>query len=1034
MPELHEILNIFADKEEGGKHPPMPAMSTIMDPPWVDLGRYHFYRTDHFIKGFDFANVDRWWRYGHNVPVATTYGGTPIYGTRWDYAGYKMQDQLWTGDDSPERKFLNGLNDLVGVAAMATGDLASTSYDQSTIWDVSVNAASLDDFLETYVGSKDSGLLQADHSIDVPESAMRGSAAAAFAARLYDLAMRMSDLSMQLHRFHNEVNNLRGPLLEKLSALVEARDKAFSGANNTIKATLDNWYNNVSAGSEVWNSERGQFAIMYHADPPTYGIVGDSITDHNVNQVLKKRWLDNYQPVITAANDLYTTMLSHYQQTSVDLVPIREPLGGLPPGYSSPTGPGDGDGTPDWLKDLLNNNPPPDVNGPGDGDGTPDWLKDLLNNNPPPDVNGPGDGDGDGTPDWLRNLLNNNPPPDVNGPGDGGGGGNGDGGPELNTTPFDLTGPGGDDLGGNNTPLNLSGLGTNDAPNGLDGNGSPLDLTGPGGGDGPGGAGTNIPLVSSDPGLNTNFDTGDGIGGTGGGVPPLGGLMPPVSGPGSTNGRNRGSGPGLNTNFPSVELDPATGLPLNPDTGEPYPLDPDTGLPYNPDTGLPINYDPDTGQVDLIDPITGQPIDTDSPVGSVELDPATGLPLNPDTGEPYPLDPDTGLPYNPDTGLPINYDPDTGQVTPINPITGQPVDTTAPPVLELDPATGLPLNPDTGEPYPLDPDTGLPYNPDTGLPINYDPDTGQVDLIDPITGQPVTYDPGTGEFTPIDPATREPLDLDGPGGDGSGYQPPDYSDLVTDDPGLGTNFGSDSDGPGINPITGEPYVVDPETGLPYPIDPETGEPITTGFDVSGPGPDPTSGIPRLESSDPYGLNFGGADDGSSGGGTGGAPRTVDRSALFNNPVPNGSQLQAGGGPGAQTGGENASAATSTDATAPSMPMMPPMMGGMGGGMGGGDSNRDRQRSTWLSEDERVWGTANDKHRSVLGRPVPGQNKKGTTRHEFIDAGADGSGVGTTSHDDGAARGRKRKPGGGNRRGRGQEQARGGEGGRDGRTD
>ncbi|WP_236572028.1 hypothetical protein [Nocardiopsis sp. FR4] len=905
MPELHEILNIFADKEEGGKHPPMPAMSTIMDPPWVDLGRYHFYRTDHFIKGFDFANVDRWWRYGHNVPVATTYGGTPIYGTRWDYAGYKMQDQLWTGDDSPERKFLNGLNDLVGVAAMATGDLASTSYDQSTIWDVSVNAASLDDFLETYVGSKDSGLLQAYHSIDVPESAMRGSAAAAFAARLYDLAMRMSDLSMQLHRFHNEVNNLRGPLLEKLSALVEARDKAFSGANNTIKATLDNWYNNVSAGSEVWNSERGQFAIMYHADPPTYGIVGDSITDHNVNQVLKKRWLDNYQPVITAANDLYTTMLSHYQQTSVDLVPIREPLGGLPPGYSSPTGPGDGDGTPDWLKDLLNNNPPPDVNGPGDGDGTPDWLKDLLNNNPPPDVNGPGDGDGDGTPDWLRNLLNNNPPPDVNGPGDGGGGGNGDGGPELNTTPFDLTGPGGDDLGGNNTPLNLSGLGTNDAPNGLDGNGSPLDLTGPGGGDGPGGAGTNIPLVSSDPGLNTNFDTGDGIGGTGGGVPPLGGLMPPVSGPGSTNGRNRGSGPGLNTNFPSVELDPATGLPLNPDTGEPYPLDPDTGLPYNPDTGLPINYDPDTGQVDL---------------------------------------------------------------------------------------------------------------------------------IDPITGQPVTYDPGTGEFTPIDPATREPLDLDGPGGDGSGYQPPDYSDLVTDDPGLGTNFGSDSDGPGINPITGEPYVVDPETGLPYPIDPETGEPITTGFDVSGPGPDPTSGIPRLESSDPYGLNFGGADDGSSGGGTGGAPRTVDRSALFNNPVPNGSQLQAGGGPGAQTGGENASAATSTDATAPSMPMMPPMMGGMGGGMGGGDSNRDRQRSTWLSEDERVWGTANDKHRSVLGRPVPGQNKKGTTRHEFIDAGADGSGVGTTSHDDGAARGRKRKPGGGNRRGRGQEQARGGEGGRDGRTD
>ncbi|MBV6699318.1 WXG100 family type VII secretion target [Kitasatospora aureofaciens] len=48
-----------------------------------------------------------------------------------------------------------------------------------------------------------------------------------------------------------------------------------------------------------------------------------------------------------------------------------------------------------------------------------------------------------------------------------------------------------------------------------------------------------------------------------------------------------------------------------------------------------------------------------------------------------------------------------------------------------------------------------------------------------------------------------------------------------------------------------------------------------------------------------------------------------------------------------------------------MPMMPPM-GGMGGGMGG-QGEKDRQRTTWLAEDEEVWGTETGAVNGVIGR-------------------------------------------------------------------
>lgn len=55
------------------------------------------------------------------------------------------------------------------------------------------------------------------------------------------------------------------------------------------------------------------------------------------------------------------------------------------------------------------------------------------------------------------------------------------------------------------------------------------------------------------------------------------------------------------------------------------------------------------------------------------------------------------------------------------------------------------------------------------------------------------------------------------------------------------------------------------------------------------------------------------------------------------------------------------------------PMMPPMggMGGMGGSGGRGEGDRDRERQTWLSEDDEVWGAHLVAGNGVIGRPDDG---------------------------------------------------------------
>ncbi|MFF1670719.1 hypothetical protein ACFVWN_13395 [Nocardiopsis flavescens] len=977
MPALHEILNIVADAGEEGNHPPMPSVDTIVGEGvnWVDHGRYHFAKDTKPFIGFEFDygghEMNRWWRMrkpgNQYVP---TYGGHSVaVPNGWDYSGYTMMEELWTGDESVEGKFRTALATLASVIPNSMTGAGSTSFHGKPVVDLVTHLSALSTVLDT----QSEKMRTAFNELDVPEGPMTGSAASAYAARLYDFALRLRDLRRQVDNNHEALKDIMEPIRLKAVELQSAVTTALRAPTSGMRRILDDWYFGVTTGSEQWNSARGQFQVRIHADPPVYGIIGDDVTDSNVNNELKNRWRKQFENVFDAATGLYNKMDELYTRAHTDLNVIQDPKGGLPLSmipdindtdnpYDDIFGDGDGPGGPEEITIDWGDGPPG-----GGGPDIPDWMEE-----PPPGYGGPEDYEG----------PPGEAPPDYQGPPDDGGG-YGEGGPGPEETGG---GPGPEAFMGPPPPLDLNGPG------------------GPGGGEGP----------------------------PGGVVPPPGGVMPPPplglngpGGPGSGNGRP-GNGAGSLPPPTGLPIDPETGLPLNPDTGRPFPVDPETGQPFDPDTGLPINFDPDTGRVTPIDPVTGEPVSPDGGT-RLEVDPETGLPINPETGQPFPVDPETGLPFNPDNGLPINFDPETGEVAPIDPVTGQPVSPDAGLPITYDPETGLPVpvDPVTGEPITdggtrldMDPETGLPINPETGQPFPVDPETGQP--FNPDNGLPIDYDPVTGLPAPIDPVTGQPL-------------PPDSFTPPPIDPGLDTNFPGGSDVP-INPVTGEPAEVDPITGQPYPVDPDTGEAIKGGFD---PPPGNTNyPPPRFESGGPNGLNYGGYGGGSDGAGGGGRDSS-DRTEMFAAPTgAGGTQVQAGGGGEGGGAGGPGGAAGQQGMGGAGAPMMPPMMppGGMGGAGGGGGAGGDRNRTTWLSEDEKVWGTDKNQQRATLGRPVPGQQKKGAQRHEFIDAGADGSRTGTASHDDEGTLGRKRKPGIGNRRGRGQEQSGGGDGGRDGSSD
>ncbi|GAB2922096.1 hypothetical protein GCM10027280_06650 [Micromonospora polyrhachis] len=79
-----------------------------------------------------------------------------------------------------------------------------------------------------------------------------------------------------------------------------------------------------------------------------------------------------------------------------------------------------------------------------------------------------------------------------------------------------------------------------------------------------------------------------------------------------------------------------------------------------------------------------------------------------------------------------------------------------------------------------------------------------------------------------------------------------------------------------------------------------------------------------------------------------------------------------GGAGAATGATGTGTTQTTgDNSLGGMPYMPGMLGGAPGMYGGGGhrsgQDRDRQRTTWLKEDEKVWGTDPDCAPAVVGR-------------------------------------------------------------------
>ncbi|MGI5118747.1 hypothetical protein ACQEU5_04270 [Marinactinospora thermotolerans] len=1087
MPELHETMNIFADSKEDGAHPPMPAMSEVTKEPWLTHGYYHFgkvwnwhkfenmnlwfswnetvgYYTTTDYSGYWFEpnlyaadSIENKFRQRlidlRNVMVVGTSVSSQNYSTQthWDIASLiaKADDFFVTQRDGIFEQFKK--IDVPDSPMQGDGAAAFAAH----LYKLGTYLESLTQQLDAFhnaVNDVRPGILSAIRTlaqqIDNWNANYKG---------IYDL----------VYDWYNTANaNIRfNEPRDQMEVLVnpDTNDWGIVGDAPTdarVNALLhDRWRKQldgvVDAAVELhekmgthYDSIAGRVPRILPIagnQPPGYtppggeggpGGPGGPGGDNPWND--PPDWLNEY--LNTPPPKLEFGPPPDYQ---VPPPPGPGPGSGMPPpgggNFQPPpmqsfSGPGAGSSMPpppgsDYQPPPIESSgpgagssmppppgsdyqpPPIESSGPGAGSSMPPpgsfggpGNSSVLP--PPPDYSGPGAGSSMPPPGSFGGPGNSSvlpPPPDYSGPGAGSGITPPPGDGTIVPPPLYSGGPGG---GSGMTPPPSTQRGSNRTPFPVDPDtGLPIDPD----------TGQPFP-VDPDTGLPYDPDTGlpvaiDPDTGQPTPIDPMTGQPITSSGPGS------GGFPG---GFPT---DPGTGLPLNPDTGQPFPVDPDTGLPYNPDTGLPIALDPDTGQPYPIDPITGGPVDPDTglpiqfdpetgdPVGidpitgqpitssgpgsggfpgGFPTDPGTGLPLNPDTGQPFPIDPDTGLPYNPDTGLPIALDPDTGQPYPIDPDTGLPYDPDTGLPIQMDPSTGQPvgIDPMTGEPitssgpgvgnFPIDPDSGIPINPETGEPFPIDPETELP--YNPDTGLPVLVDPDTGVPFPIDPNTGLPYDPD------TGYQM------------------------AFDPDTGETYAVDPTTGLR--IDPDTGQPITSSGPGSGSGlPSP----PRIEIPE-YRPSTTSGGPGSGGfGGDGQAPGTSDRSSMFAGPGGQNGAAGPTGGPGesgfltAPNPGGPGQMQNGTGAPMGGMPpMMPPNMGGQ--------NQQDRSRSTWLSEDERVWGTAGKDRKSVLGRPVPGEEKKGAAR-EYIDARTGGAGTRTSSDADGGVRAGKRKPGIGNRRGR-----------------
>jgi hypothetical protein len=181
----------------------------------------------------------------------------------------------------------------------------------------------------------------------------------------------------------------------------------------------------------------------------------------------------------------------------------------------------------------------------------------------------------------------------------------------------------------------------------------------------------------------------------------------------------------------------------------------------------------------------------------------------------------------------------------------------------------------------------------------------------------------------------------GPGGDGSFGEPGAGNGLVTPPGGSGGSGGSNiPSGAGSSKTKLPPGSVLPPGG--------------GGGAGGGVGAGAGAGAGRGFGTSPGAAGAGGAGAGGGGLGSGDSPLTT---------LPR----QATGGSPGMSGASGATGAGGTSGDAGGgVPFFPPMMGGgMGGGAGGQPQERERQ--TWLSEDEKVWGTSVELGSGVIGR-------------------------------------------------------------------
>ncbi|MEO3798929.1 hypothetical protein [Nonomuraea sp. B1E8] len=210
----------------------------------------------------------------------------------------------------------------------------------------------------------------------------------------------------------------------------------------------------------------------------------------------------------------------------------------------------------------------------------------------------------------------------------------------------------------------------------------------------------------------------------------------------------------------------------------------------------------------------------------------------------------------------------------------------------------------------------------------------------------------------------------------------DLPQFPDQDPGDVTPTAYDGDDPSGPPI-GDPRVTVPSDG---PDGPSGPTPTTPGDPETGQGDDPSTGSPTTPDAD--GQNPGGQDPNAqspgastNGGRTpdpdvgAGSPTDLQEHQPTSNGSPLGTGPQTGSGnpstsssPGATSGGPStygnggpvAAAASPSVGGRPGMngmgmPFMP--MGGMGGA--GGQEGQDRESSTWLHEDDDIWGGDTD---------------------------------------------------------------------------